>query len=81
MVRDEKKVQWPVYYVSKRLLDIETRYLKFEKLALALMVVSRKIRLYFHAHSIEVLIDFPLRHLLQKPEALDRFLKWEIKLG
>ena len=26
LVREEEKVQWPVYYVSKRLLDVETRY-------------------------------------------------------
>ena len=41
LVREEEKVQWPVYYVSKRLLDAETRYPELEKLALALMVTSR----------------------------------------
>ena len=30
------------------------RYPKLEKLALAFMVTSRKLRSYFHAHSIEV---------------------------
>ena len=34
LVKEEDKVQWLVYYVSKRLLDIETRYPKLEKLAL-----------------------------------------------
>ena len=41
--------------MSKRLLDAETRYPELEKLDLALMVASRKLRPYFHAHSIEVL--------------------------
>ena len=36
LVREEEKVQWPVYYVSKKLLDTETRYPELEKLALAL---------------------------------------------
>ena len=61
--------------MSKRLLDVETRYLKLEKLALALVVVSRKLRPYFHAHSIEVLTNYPLRQVLQKPEASGRLLK------
>ena len=33
LVRVEEKVQWPVYYVSKRLLDAETRYPELVKLA------------------------------------------------
>ena len=72
---------WPVYYVSKRLLDVETRYLELEKLALALMVASRKLSSYIHAHSIEVLTNYPLRQVLQKSEAASRLLKWAIKLG
>ena len=67
--------------MSKRLLDAETRYPVLEKLALALMVVSRKLRPYFHAHSIEVLTYFLLRQVLQKLEASGRLLKWVIKLG
>ena len=67
--------------MSKRLLDAETRYPELEKLALALMVASRKLRPYFHPHSIEVLTNYPLRQVLQKPEASGRLLKWVIKLG
>ena len=64
LVRKEEKVQWPVYYVSKRLLDAETRYPELEKLVLALMVTSKKLRPYFHAHPIEVLTNYPLRQVL-----------------
>ena len=60
LVREEEKIQWPVYYVSKRLLDVETKYPELEKLALALVVAFRKLRSYFHAHSIEVLTNYPL---------------------
>ena len=81
LIRKEGKVQWPVYYVSKRLLDLETRYPELEKLALALVVASRKLRPYFHVHLIEVLTNYPLRHVLQKPEASSRLLKWAIELG
>ena len=61
--------------MSKRLLDAETRYLELEKLALALVVESRKLRPYFHAHPIEVLTNYPLCQVLQKSEASGRLLK------
>ena len=67
--------------MSKRLLDAETRYLELEKLALALMVTSRKLRSYFHAHMIEVLTNYPLHQVLQKSKASGKFLKWAIELG
>ncbi|KAL0707426.1 hypothetical protein Bca4012_073852 [Brassica carinata] len=40
LVREEGTKQLPIYYVSKALLDAETRYSHLEKLALALMVAS-----------------------------------------
>ena len=81
LVREEEKVHWPVYYVSKRLLNVEARYLELEKLALARVIASRKLRPYFHAYSIEVLTNYSLRQMLQNPEASSRLLKWAIKLG
>ena len=67
--------------MNKRLLDAETMYPELEKLTLALMVTSRKLRPYFHGHPIDVLTNYPLRQVLQKPEASGRLLKWVIKLG
>ena len=58
LVREEEKVQWSVYYVRKRLLDTETKYPELEKLALALVVASRKLRPYFHVHLIKVLTNY-----------------------
>ena len=81
LVREEEKVQWPICYVSKRLLDAKTKYSELEKLALGFMVASRKLRPYFHAHPIEVLTNYLLRQVLQKSEASGRLIKWMIKLG
>ena len=64
LVKEEEKVQWSVYYVSKKLLDVETRYPELEKLALALMVALRKLRPYFYAHPIEVLTSYPSHQVL-----------------
>ena len=69
-----------MYYISKRLIDIETRYPEMEKLVLALVIGARKLRLYFHSHTIRVLTNYPLRQVLQKPDASSHLLKWAIEL-
>ena len=81
LVREEEKVQWPVYYISKRLIDAETRYPEMEKLALALVTALRKWRPYFHSHTIRVLTNYPLRQVLQKSNASGCLLKWAIELS
>ena len=72
LVREEDKVQRPVYYVSKRLVGAESRYPMIEKLAYCLVRASRKLRLYFQAHPIKVLTDQLLRQVMSKPEASGR---------
>ncbi|XP_074324247.1 uncharacterized protein LOC141661163 [Apium graveolens] len=81
LVKEEASHQWPMYYVSKRLLDVETRYTSMEKLVYALIPAVRKLRPYLQAHRIEVRTAYPLRHILHKPELLERMLKWAIEMG
>ncbi|XP_063948146.1 uncharacterized protein LOC135152232 [Daucus carota subsp. sativus] len=81
LIKEEEQAQQPVYYVSKRLLDAETRYSNMEKLAYALILASRKLRPYFQAHKIEVRTSFPLRQVPHKPEASGRIMKWAVELG
>ena len=57
LIRKEGKVQKPVYYTSKALKGAEERYPLMEKLAFALITASRKLRHYFQAHVINVMID------------------------
>ena len=47
LVIDKYRVQQPVYYCSRALREAEERYLKMEKLILALVTVARKLRPYF----------------------------------
>ena len=68
LVREEGTRQLPIYYVSKALLDAETRYSHLEKLALALMVAARKLRPYFQAHLVVVVTSFPIKLVLHKYE-------------
>ncbi|XP_022851304.1 uncharacterized protein LOC111373062 [Olea europaea var. sylvestris] len=81
LVEEKGKVQQPIYYVSKVLLDTETRYNLAEQLALALIVTARKLRQYFQSHPIIVLTNQPLKHILQRPDVSGRLLKWAIELG
>ena len=43
LVRKEGNKKLPIYYVSKALLDAETRYTHLEKLSLALIIAARKL--------------------------------------
>ncbi|XP_074347670.1 uncharacterized protein LOC141686541 [Apium graveolens] len=81
LVREEDGIQLPVYYVSKRLADAETRYTSLEKLAYALILAFRKLRPYFQAQRIEVRTSYPLRQVMHKPESSGRMLKWTVELG
>ncbi|XP_017217112.1 uncharacterized protein LOC108194669 [Daucus carota subsp. sativus] len=79
--REEGNLQLHVYYVSKRLLDAETRYTNMERLVFALLLAARKLRPYFQAHTIEMRTSYPLRQVLYRPEASGRMLKWAVELG
>ena len=59
-----------MYYTSKVLLPVETRYSPVEKITLALVTAARKLRPYFLAHTVEVYIDYLLKQILQKLELL-----------
>ncbi|KAL5582899.1 hypothetical protein UlMin_015341 [Ulmus minor] len=72
--RDEGK-QSTVYYVSKVLLNAETRYSQLEKMALALFIAARRLRPYFQSHHIMVLTSFPLKYILYKPKLSRRLTK------
>ncbi|XP_017239882.1 uncharacterized protein LOC108212672 [Daucus carota subsp. sativus] len=81
LVKEDAEGQSPVYYISKRLLDAETRYTSMEKLVYALIHASRKLRPYFQAHKVEVRTAYPLRQIMHKPEVTGRMMKWAIELG
>lgn len=67
--------------MNKALLVEETHYLDMKKaVSLSLVSASRKLRLYFQANTIKVQTNFPLKQVLQKPDALGRLLKWVVDL-
>ena len=52
-----------------------------EKLILALVTTSRKLRPYFQAHTIEVPTEYPMKQILHKSETSRRLIKWAIELS
>ena len=68
-------MQKPVYYTSRALKGAEGRYPLMEKLAFALITTSRKLRHYFQAHIITVMIDHPLKKAMNKLEAAGQLIQ------
>jgi ribonuclease HI len=81
LLRGKGTQQIPVYYVSKTLLDAETRYLPLEKLVLALRTATRKLPHYFQSHKVIVYTEFPLKSLLRKADFSGRISTWSVELS
>ena len=75
LVREEDKVQKPVYYTSRALRGTEGRYPLIEKLVFALITTSKKLKHYFQAHVINVMTDHPLKKAMNKLEAAKRLIQ------
>ena len=80
LFREENKKQRHVFYVSRMLLDVESRYNSVEKMVLALVNAKKKLRHYFQTHPVTVITDFPIKQLLSKPDLSGRLMKWAIDL-
>ncbi|KAL0716302.1 hypothetical protein Bca4012_065624 [Brassica carinata] len=81
LIREERGEQKPIFYISKTLLDAETRYPLMEKLAFAVVTSARKLRPYFQSHTIVIITTFPLRTILHSPSQSGRLAKWAIELS
>ena len=72
LVREEDGSQRSVYFTSRSFRGAEERYPQMEKLAFVLIIAARKLKPYFQAHTIVVLIDKSLRKAISGPEAAGR---------
>ena len=75
LIREEDKVQRPVYYTSKPLRGAKGRYPQMEKLAFTLITASRKLRHYFQAHVINVMTNHLLKKAMNRLEAAGRLIQ------
>jgi len=61
LVKDVGGTQHPVYFVSRTLQDLETKYQMVEKLPLSLVHAARRLLPYFQNHSIIVKLTTQFR--------------------
>nr|GEU32536.1 reverse transcriptase domain-containing protein [Tanacetum cinerariifolium] len=76
--RDEK--QMPIYFVSRALQGPRINKTPMEKLILALVSATKRLKRYFQAHTIVVITDKPIKQMLSNPEVAGRLLKWRFEL-
>ncbi|GJW02074.1 reverse transcriptase domain-containing protein [Tanacetum coccineum] len=80
LMTDREGRQIPVYFVSRTLRGPEVNYTPMEKLVLALLSASKRLKRYFQAHTIVVVTDQPIKQLLSSSEISGRMLKWKFEL-
>ena len=57
LIREENKIPLSVYYICQAFQGAEARYPRIEKITFALIMASRKLRPYFQANPIIVMMD------------------------
>ncbi|GJZ47676.1 reverse transcriptase domain-containing protein [Tanacetum coccineum] len=81
LMTEREAKQMPIYFVSRALRGLEINYTSMEKLVLALVHASKRLKRYFQAHPIIVITDQPIQQVLSRPEVAGRLQKWSIELG
>ncbi|GJW85476.1 reverse transcriptase domain-containing protein [Tanacetum coccineum] len=80
LMTDREGRQIPVYFVSRTLRGPEVNYTPMEKLVLALLSASKRLKRYFQAHTVVVITSQPIKQLLSSSEISGRMLKWKFEL-
>ncbi|GJZ94620.1 reverse transcriptase domain-containing protein [Tanacetum coccineum] len=70
-----------VYFISRDLRGFEVSYSTMEKLVMALVNATKRLRRYFQVHPIVVITDQPIKQILSKLEIAGRMQKWSVELG
>ena len=78
-MQEVEKEEQLVYFVSRVLHEAEIRYQMIEKVVLALVVIGRRMQMYFQNHRIIVQIDYPIMKILAKLDLAEQMIGWAIE--
>ncbi|GJT88533.1 reverse transcriptase domain-containing protein [Tanacetum coccineum] len=81
LMTEREAKQMLIYFVSHALQGLKINYTPVENLVLALVHARKRLKRYFQAHPIVVIMDQPIKQVLSKPEITGRLRKWSIKQG
>ncbi|GJW12741.1 reverse transcriptase domain-containing protein [Tanacetum coccineum] len=70
LLTERKARQMPIYFASRALRGPEVNYTSMEKLVIALVHASKRLKRYFQAHPIIVVTDQPIKNILSNPEVV-----------
>ena len=78
---DDSGKERAIYYLSKRMLEYEMRYVTIERLCLALVWATRRLRHYMTEFSMHLISRLdPLRYLFDRPTLTGRLIRWLVLL-
>ena len=78
---DDSSRERAIYYLSKRMLEYEMRYIMIERFCLALVWATRILRHYMAEYSMQFVSRLdPLRYLFDIPVLTSRLMRWLVLL-
>ena len=78
---DDSGKERAIYYLSKRMLEYETRYIMIECSYLALVWATRRLRHYMTEYSMQLVSRLdPLRYLFDILVLMSKLMRWLVLL-
>ncbi|KAH0643806.1 hypothetical protein KY290_033918 [Solanum tuberosum] len=79
---NEAKKEQALYYLSRTLIGVELNYTPIEKMCLALLYATKKMRHYFEAYTIKLISrDDPVKFVMTRPFLSGRLARWSISVN
>ena len=78
---NDSRNEQAIYYLSKRMLDYETRYVMIERFYVALVWATWRLRHYMIEYSMHFISRLdPLRYLFDKSALIGLLMRWLVLL-
>ena len=74
-------IQRPVYYICEVLSISKQNYPHYQKMCYGVYMAAKKLKPYFQANQITVVISAPLANIIGNKDASGRVAKWAIEIA